>query len=60
MDATPERGITEVGLGNINFKPLLAHTEQIGIEHCFVAQDYTTGPALESPAISYKYLNALT
>lgn len=60
MDASPSRGITEVGRGILDFKRLLARAEQIGIKHYFAEQDYTPGPPLESLALSYDYLQALT
>ena len=50
--------LTEVGSGVINWKRILSHSEQAGIKHYFVEQDFPSD-AFESITKSYAYLQAL-
>lgn len=56
MDATPQRGMTEVGKGVIDWKKLF--DADPGIEHYFVEHDHATDP-FASIATSYDYLSKL-
>jgi len=57
MDATPQKGFTEVGKGVVDFKRVFAQAKLGGIRHYFVEQDETRGPAIESARESYQYLS---
>jgi len=59
MDATPEKGFTEVGKGVVDFRRVFAQAKLGGIRHYFVEQDETKGPAIESARESYEYLETL-
>ena len=39
MDATEDRGITACGTGSIDFKPIIAVAEKIGVKNAFIEQD---------------------
>ena len=51
--------ITEVGSGTIDWKTLLTLAQQQGVKGYFVERDSGSTPAMESIAISYRYLNKL-
>jgi sugar phosphate isomerase/epimerase len=59
MDATPEKGFTEVGKGVVDFRRIFAQSKLGGIRHYFVEQDETKGPVFESVSESYRYLESL-
>lgn len=50
---------TEVGAGNIDWKSILRMAQRTGVEHYFVERDSGSVPALESVALSYRYLTGL-
>ncbi len=50
---------TEVGKGSIQWKPLLAEAQRLGIEHYYVEQDESDKSPTESLQISYQYLHRL-
>jgi len=55
MDA--ESGHFEpVGKGSLDWKAILAEGERLGVEHYFVEQDQTHGPAIDAVRASYGYL----
>lgn len=58
MDGTPARGMTDVGMGVIDWKEIFAHSREAGIEHYFVEHDQATDP-FRSIATSYEYLQKL-
>lgn len=58
MDATPERGITSVGKGTIDFPAVLAAAADAKIAHCFVEEDAPADP-LEAISFSYAHLARL-
>jgi len=60
MDATPQRGFTEVGRGSIDFRRIFRRAKQAGIRHYFYEQDETAGDVFASAKASYDYLRALT
>jgi len=49
-----------VGSGTIAWKQVILEAQKIGVEHYFVERDSGSVPALESLAMSYKYLTSLT
>jgi sugar phosphate isomerase/epimerase len=57
--AAPERKITEVGNGTIDFKRVFARRKQAGIQHAFVEQDNPTD-AFASIKTSFDNLSRLT
>ncbi len=59
MDKTPNRDITEVGRGVIDFKTIFAKTPKGAIKHYFVEQDRCPGSPFDSIKISYDYLKQL-
>ena len=56
MDKTPNRGITEVGRGVIDFKSVFARAPKGAIKHYFVEQDTCPGSPVDSIKISFDYL----
>lgn len=58
MDRTPERGMTDVGQGIIDWARLFAHAEQAGIRHYFVEHDEPASP-IDTIRRSYNYLAKL-
>jgi sugar phosphate isomerase/epimerase len=54
------RHFAEVGSGNLDWKPLLAEAERLGVEHYFVEQDETPGDPIDSLRKSYEYLRGIT
>lgn len=50
---------TEVGQGRIDFKPLLAKSNQAGAKYFFVEQDQCPGAPIDSLKISFNYLKDL-
>lgn len=54
----PERTMTDVGGGTINFGKIFAAQKQAGIKHLFVEHDNPAN-AIASVTASYKYLRAL-
>jgi sugar phosphate isomerase/epimerase len=59
MDKTPNRGITEVGRGVIDFKSVFARAPKGAIKHYFVEQDTCPGSPFDSIKISFDYLKQL-
>lgn len=59
MDATPQKGFTEVGKGIVDFKRVFGQAKLGGIRHYFVEQDETAGPAIDGTRESYEYLRRL-
>jgi sugar phosphate isomerase/epimerase len=59
LDKTPNRGITEVGHGVIDFKTIFAKAPAGAIKHYFVEQDVTPGSPFDSIKFSYDYLKQL-
>ena len=57
-DVAPERVMTDVGRGSIDWKRVFAHARDAGIEHYFVEHDQPADP-LASIRASYDYLRAL-
>lgn len=57
-DAAAEH-FTEVGSGTIQWKPILAAAEKIGVKHFYVERDSGDTPAMESLRISFEYLQPL-
>lgn len=58
MDGTPERGITTVGRGVIDFAAVLAAAADVKVAHCFVEEDAPADP-LEAIRASYAHLTRL-
>ena len=54
------RHFAEVGSGNLDWKPLLAEANRLGVEHYFVEQDETPGDPIDSLRKSYQYLRSIT
>jgi sugar phosphate isomerase/epimerase len=59
MDATSQRGMSDVGAGTIDFARIFAHGRSAGLEHYFVEHDAPAPPAMESARRSYAYLRRL-
>jgi sugar phosphate isomerase/epimerase len=59
MDKAPNRGITEVGRGVIDFKSVFAKAPKGAIKHYFVEQDTCPGSPFDSIKISFDYLKQL-
>jgi sugar phosphate isomerase/epimerase len=59
MDKTPQRGITEVGRGVIDFKTIFAKAPAGAIKHYFVEQDTCPGSPFDSIKISFDHLREL-
>lgn len=59
MDKTPQRDITEVGRGAIDFKSIFAKAPKGAIKHYFVEQDRCPGSPFVSIKISFDYLKQL-
>jgi sugar phosphate isomerase/epimerase len=59
MDKTPNRGITEVGRGVIDFKSVFARAPKGAIKPYFVEQDTCPGSPFDSIKISFDYLKQL-
>ena len=57
-DVAPERVMTDVGRGSIDWKRIFARARDAGIEHYFVEHDQPADP-LASIRASYDYLRAL-
>jgi sugar phosphate isomerase/epimerase len=57
-DAAAEH-FTEVGSGTINWKGILAEAEKNGVKHYYVERDSGDLPAMESLAVSFKYVQSL-
>jgi sugar phosphate isomerase/epimerase len=60
MDATAQRGMTEVGAGTMDFARIFARARLAGLKHYFVEHDAPAPPAIESARRSYAYLRRLT
>ena len=58
-DVAPERVMTDVGKGTIDWKRVFRHAGQAGIKHYFVEHDEPPVP-LQSLRASYTYLKQLT
>jgi sugar phosphate isomerase/epimerase len=58
MDATPQRAITTVGRGTIDFKAVLAAAADAKVSHCFVEEDAPADP-LAAIRSSYAHLARL-
>ena len=48
-----------VGNGTLDWKAILAEGERLGVEHYFVEQDETHGPAIDAVRESYRYLESI-
>jgi sugar phosphate isomerase/epimerase len=57
-DVAPERVMTDVGKGTIDWKRIFAHAREAGIEHYFVEHDEPPDP-LASARASFDYLRRL-
>ena len=60
--AAPERKMTNVGSGTVDFASIFAHSKQSGMQHVYVERDDAadTGDALASVRASYNYLSKLS
>lgn len=58
MDRTPERGITSVGSGTIDFARILSAARSAGVSDYFVEED-APRDALAAARASYRYLSGL-
>jgi sugar phosphate isomerase/epimerase len=58
MDATAERGMTEVGEGTIDFGAIVSDARAAGIRHWFVEHDRPAEP-MESIRTSYEGMSRL-
>jgi sugar phosphate isomerase/epimerase len=58
MAATPQRGITTVGRGTIDFKAVLAAAADAKVSDCFVEEDAPADP-MDAARSSYAYLAQL-
>jgi sugar phosphate isomerase/epimerase len=59
-DMNPESGHFEpVGKGTLDWKAILAEGERLGVEHYFVEQDQSKGPAIDAVRASYEYLRKM-
>ena len=56
MDNTPEKAFTEVGNGVINFKEILKHQKEAGLQYFFVEQDKCPGSPFDSITQSIAYI----
>jgi sugar phosphate isomerase/epimerase len=56
--AAPERRMTDVGRGTIDFARILAAAQRDGLRHAFIEHDEAPDP-LASAQASYRYLSAL-
>ncbi|MEP7145305.1 MAG: sugar phosphate isomerase/epimerase [Ferruginibacter sp.] len=56
MDNTPQKAFTEVGNGVINFKEILKHQKQAGLQYFFVEQDKCPGSPFDSITRSISYI----
>jgi sugar phosphate isomerase/epimerase len=56
MDKTPEKQITEVGNGSIDFKRIFAQSKKAGLDYFFVEQDICPGDPFNSIAQSITYI----
>ena len=59
LDKTPNRGITEVGHGVIDFKTIFAKAPKGAIKHYLVEQDVCPGSPFDSLKFSIDYLKKL-
>ncbi len=60
FDMNPESGHFEpVGKGTLDWKAILAESERLGVEHYFVEQDQSKGPAIDAVRASYEYLKKM-
>jgi sugar phosphate isomerase/epimerase len=59
MDATPQREMSDVGAGIIDFARILAKSRDAGFKHYFVEHDKPAPPALESVRRSFAHLQEL-
>ncbi len=60
FDMEPSSGhFVPVGMGAIDWKPILAEAERLEVKHYFVEQDDTYGHPFKSISESYKYLRML-
>jgi sugar phosphate isomerase/epimerase len=60
MDATPARGMADVGKGIIDFKAIFAKRQQAGVQHYYVEHDEPTPDGIASAQQSFAYLSKLT
>jgi sugar phosphate isomerase/epimerase len=60
MDASPARGMADVGKGIIDFKAIFAKRQQAGIQHYFVEHDEPKPDGIASARESFAYLSKLT
>lgn len=59
-DMNPESGHFEpVGKGTLDWKAILAESERLGVEHYFVEQDQSKGPAIDAVRESFEYLKKM-
>lgn len=56
MDKTPEKNITEVGNGTIDFKQIFTQAKKSGLDYFFVEQDICPGDPFDSIAQSISYI----
>lgn len=56
MDKTPEKAFAEVGNGIINFKEIMKHQNEAGLQYFFVEQDKCPGSPFDSIAQSIAYI----
>lgn len=59
MDATPKRGFAPLGQGTIDFRRILAHRKQAGVQHFFYEQDSVNGSVFDAARTSLAYLRDL-
>lgn len=56
MGKTPDKNITEVGNGSIDFKKIFAQSKKSGLDYFFVEQDITPGDPFDSITQSITYI----
>lgn len=57
--AAPERAMTDVGTGTIDFKTIFENAGMSGMQHVYVEHDSPPGDPLESARVSFRNLAAL-
>jgi sugar phosphate isomerase/epimerase len=59
-DMNPDSGhFVPLGKGTLDWPAILAEGERLGVEHYFLEQDQTQGPAIDAVRESYRYLSKL-
>lgn len=58
-DMAPDREMTEVGSGTLDFPAFVAAKRELGVECFFVEHDEPAPPTIESARVSFEYLHGL-